>query len=145
MTYRTAIDQTASELLPLIEKGQTPSDLLRKSMTVYRKSLVTDIVQKTSVQFTLSWSHYVFLMGDNDIQERSFYEIEATSQDWSLRDVMVEGEDFDKAVSIAIKWAAANKNSRPYEKIKLHQGVMSAPEFDEYEIIDSARVWNLPF
>ncbi len=87
MTYRTAIGQTASDLLPLIEKGQTPSDLLRKSMTVYQKSLLTDIVQKTSVQFTLSWSHYVFLMSIKDSEERSFYEIEATSQGWALREL----------------------------------------------------------
>ncbi len=58
--------------------------------------------------------------------------------------LMVEGEDVDKAVSIAKKWAK-NKNRRPYDKISLHQGVMSTPEFDEYDIIDGFRVWNLPF
>jgi hypothetical protein len=36
--------------------------------------------------FALSWSHYVFLLGLNE-QERKFYEIEATQQNWTLRDL----------------------------------------------------------
>jgi predicted nuclease of restriction endonuclease-like (RecB) superfamily len=35
--------------------------------------------------FTLSWTHYVFLLGIPDADERSFYEIEATQQDWNLK------------------------------------------------------------
>jgi predicted nuclease of restriction endonuclease-like (RecB) superfamily len=35
--------------------------------------------------FTLSWSHYVFLIGVDNPNERSFYEIEATKQNWTLR------------------------------------------------------------
>lgn len=34
--------------------------------------------------FLLSWSHYVFLMGIDDAGERSFYEIEAAQNNWSL-------------------------------------------------------------
>ena len=37
--------------------------------------------------FTLSWSHYVFLLGIQNGQERSFYEIEATAQNWTLREL----------------------------------------------------------
>ncbi|KQO26864.1 hypothetical protein ASF11_04120 [Acidovorax sp. Leaf76] len=37
--------------------------------------------------FTLSWSHYVFLLGIKHAEERSFYEIEATQQQWTLRDL----------------------------------------------------------
>jgi len=36
--------------------------------------------------FTLSWSHYVFLMGLKET-ERSFYEIEAAQQGWTLREL----------------------------------------------------------
>jgi predicted nuclease of restriction endonuclease-like (RecB) superfamily len=35
--------------------------------------------------FTLSWTHYVFLIGIQNADERSFYEIEATQQGWSLK------------------------------------------------------------
>ena len=37
--------------------------------------------------FTLSWSHYVLLMSLKNPEARSFYEIEAASQDWSLREL----------------------------------------------------------
>jgi predicted nuclease of restriction endonuclease-like (RecB) superfamily len=35
--------------------------------------------------FTLSWSHYLVLMRIDNPQERQFYEIEATQQNWSER------------------------------------------------------------
>jgi len=34
---------------------------------------------KSSTPFPLSWSHYVFLMGINNKNERNFYEIESIS------------------------------------------------------------------
>lgn len=34
--------------------------------------------------FSLGWTHYVFLMGINDPDERKFYEIEADAQGWNL-------------------------------------------------------------
>ena len=37
--------------------------------------------------FTLSWSHYVFLLGIKKADERSFYEIESTQQNWTLREL----------------------------------------------------------
>ncbi|MBT9549159.1 MAG: DUF1016 family protein [Candidatus Sericytochromatia bacterium] len=49
------------------------------------------IVQTVSGQFkprfSLSWSHYVFLLGIKNAEERRFYEIEATSQSWTLREL----------------------------------------------------------
>ncbi|MBR4198974.1 MAG: DUF1016 family protein [Bacteroidales bacterium] len=36
-------------------------------------------------QFTLSWSHYLILMQVENPDARSFYEIEATQQQWSVR------------------------------------------------------------
>jgi predicted nuclease of restriction endonuclease-like (RecB) superfamily len=36
--------------------------------------------------FSLSWSHYVFLLGLKE-EERNFYEIEATQQGWTLREL----------------------------------------------------------
>ena len=37
--------------------------------------------------FTLSWSHYVCLLGIKNPEERSFYEIEATNQNWAVREL----------------------------------------------------------
>jgi predicted nuclease of restriction endonuclease-like (RecB) superfamily len=40
--------------------------------------------EKFNNPFTLSWTHYVLLLTIKDPDERSFYEIEATSQGWSV-------------------------------------------------------------
>ena len=48
------------------EKGQTPS---------------------APLPFTLSWSHYLKLMRIENPDERRFYEIEATENNWSLREL----------------------------------------------------------
>jgi predicted nuclease of restriction endonuclease-like (RecB) superfamily len=37
--------------------------------------------------FTLSWTHYIFLLGIKNPDERSFYEIEATTQTWTVREL----------------------------------------------------------
>lgn len=87
LTYRDRVPQiaqTPSAQLP--RKGQTPSDQTAKNLPVSGQSDFPAKLQTLSAQFTLSWSHYIFLMGIKDAGERSFYEIEATSQNWSLRE-----------------------------------------------------------
>ena len=64
---------------------QTPSG---KSETPSRISeTAPSIPQTASAKFTLSWSHYLFLMRINNPQERKFYETEATKERWSLREM----------------------------------------------------------
>jgi hypothetical protein len=43
-----------------------------------------DLVPSPPRPFTLSWSHFVFLLAVKDPNKRSFYEIEASAQDWPL-------------------------------------------------------------
>lgn len=62
------IGQTSSGQLAIPSKSQTVSGQFKKP-------------------FTLSWSHYVFLLGIKNPDERSFYEIEASNQDWTLREL----------------------------------------------------------
>ncbi|NEV62759.1 PDDEXK nuclease domain-containing protein [Thiorhodococcus minor] len=61
------------------------------SQTLSGKSLAVEIprtaLAKSDVPWTLSWSHYLFLMGIRDPDERAFYEIEATNEGWSLREL----------------------------------------------------------
>ena len=74
--YSPRISQTLSDLSALHTPesiGQTLSGLLG-----------ADIGKRP---FTLSWSHYVFLLGIKNAEERSFYEIESTQQNWTLRDL----------------------------------------------------------
>ncbi len=85
--YHDRIGQTLSDLLPAKQKSQTLSDLLQKSGTLSRKAKTSGRNSDNSSVFTLSWSHYVFLMTVKNAEERSFYEIEATEQNWSLREL----------------------------------------------------------
>ena len=57
--------------------------------------LTYQIRQTVSDQFTLSYSHYLFLMRIDNLDERKFYEIEATSSNWSLRELK---RQFDSAL-----------------------------------------------
>ena len=57
------------------------------SETLSRKLFSTRNVKTSSVQFTLGWSHYVLLMGMRNLEERSFYEVEAAASDWSVREL----------------------------------------------------------
>ncbi len=61
--------------------------LARKSETASRKSGSAKEGREPALPFSLSWSHYVFLTGIKNTDERSFYEIEATTQGWPLREL----------------------------------------------------------
>ncbi|OBW41355.1 hypothetical protein AB670_02332 [Chryseobacterium sp. MOF25P] len=54
--------------------------------TLYDESKKS-ISQTLSVNFKLSWSHYLKLMRIKDINERKFYEIESFKNNWSLREL----------------------------------------------------------
>ncbi len=51
------------------------------------QTLSAELVKTKTPDFKLSWSHYLFLMGLDDINERKFYEIEAYKNNWSLREL----------------------------------------------------------
>ncbi|NCC60901.1 MAG: DUF1016 domain-containing protein [Verrucomicrobiae bacterium] len=51
------------------------------------KKAVPDIWQTLSAVFKLSWSHYVALLTLDNPEERSFYEIEAAVNSWSVREL----------------------------------------------------------
>ena len=72
------IGQTKSGQLEK-QKSQTGSGQLQKSIELP--------LPMEEYPFTLSWSHYVFLLGIKNLDERSFNEIEATGQNWTLREL----------------------------------------------------------
>jgi predicted nuclease of restriction endonuclease-like (RecB) superfamily len=78
---RIPISETASRKLKPARNTTTTSVGIEKSETVSRK------LPKVSSPFCLSWSHYVFLLGIKNPDERSFYEIEATNQNWAVREL----------------------------------------------------------
>ncbi len=76
---KAQISRMASGQLPKIPKGQTASDQLAFAVSLKEP--------QENPSFVLSWSHYVLLMSIHDVPERNFYEIEASQQNWSLREL----------------------------------------------------------
>jgi predicted nuclease of restriction endonuclease-like (RecB) superfamily len=64
-------------------------DVNRKYETVSSISKNEDRVElsKVTLNFILTWSHYLFLINIEDQKERKFYEIEAIKYRWSLREL----------------------------------------------------------
>lgn len=79
--YHPQIGQTVSDQSSLVQIGQTPSD---PSGRVKIHQTASGISGASPV---LSWSHYVLLITIKNPAERSFYEIEAASGNWSLREL----------------------------------------------------------
>jgi predicted nuclease of restriction endonuclease-like (RecB) superfamily len=65
--------------------GQTAPDQFTLAASPQNPSL--DTIQQLSRCFTLGWSNYVELLTISDPDERSFYEIEAAANQWSLREL----------------------------------------------------------
>lgn len=65
--------------LPQLQDKLKPTD--NKSTTNYGNT----VAPIQTPRFTLSWSHYLVLMRIENPDERSFYEIEATEQQWSVK------------------------------------------------------------
>jgi predicted nuclease of restriction endonuclease-like (RecB) superfamily len=61
--------------------SQRNLEQIRQFYTVYSKT------QTLSAEFNLSWSHYMKLMRINDVNERTFYEIESFKNNWSIREL----------------------------------------------------------
>lgn len=71
---------------------QTPSDesgkLISSTLLTNSQNHQSSLIQHTlSVNFKLSWSHYLKLMRIKDVNERKFYEIESFKNNWSLREL----------------------------------------------------------
>lgn len=65
----------------------------RISASVIRKSKQgqkinsASVVRNSEFPFSLSWTHYVQLIKIENVDERNFYEIEATQNNWSVREL----------------------------------------------------------
>jgi predicted nuclease of restriction endonuclease-like (RecB) superfamily len=95
------ISQTLSDQFNLqakfstASKRQTVSDLFgiapvptgNSRMSNKLKKLMGESGSTLTRYFTLSWSHYVLLLGIKNADERSFYEIEANQQNWTVREL----------------------------------------------------------
>lgn len=88
LLYQNRIGQTLSgqsKTKSQTVSGQLPSEGDQESLGAFQ--IVQTASGQSSRPFSLSWSHYVFLLGIKNADERSFYEIEATGQNWTLREL----------------------------------------------------------
>ena len=60
---------------------------VRQFFLVYGNLTISDCQISNPPDFTLSWTHYLVLMRIKNADERRFYEIEATSGNWSVREL----------------------------------------------------------
>ena len=80
---KNLIKELSEKLLKKFGKGFSKKNLeqMRMFYIKYSKS------QTLSAEFKLNWSHYLVLMRIDNIEERNFYEIEASQNNWSLREL----------------------------------------------------------
>ena len=72
--------------------------------------------------FTLGWTHYIFLIGIKNPQERSFYEIEATEQSWTVRELR---RQFDSGL---FERLALSRDKEGIRKLAKEGQIVSRPE-----------------
>ncbi len=92
-TEYAEIQQTLPVLAIPFSISETVSRIsLDTSKLVLKKSkgqpfLPKNIWKILSAKFSLSWSHYVVLLTINSLDERRFYELEATENAWGIREL----------------------------------------------------------
>ncbi len=92
---KAVLKRLSAHLTQKFGKGFSQRNLeqMRQFYLVYENSHTNSA--DTVCAFSLSWSHYLFLMRIDNPDERSFYEIEATKERWSLRELK---RQFDSAL-----------------------------------------------
>ncbi len=111
------IPQTVSAELPKITKTQTPSAELissSKPQTPSGKSL-SDI-------FPLSWSHYIILSRIANEDEKSFYEIESSQNNWSVRELQ---RQFDSGL---FERLSLSKDKKKVKQLAAKGQIIEKPE-----------------
>jgi predicted nuclease of restriction endonuclease-like (RecB) superfamily len=91
------LKELSAKLLAEFGRGFSEDNLalMRKFYVMYSNRLPIsetpsrklEIEVQATLPFKLSWSHYVFLMGIKDAEARSFYEIEAANNSWTLKEL----------------------------------------------------------
>ena len=85
LAYMRSFFLSYKNRLPILQSTTAKLGAPNKFQSVTGKLQST--TAKSSAPFTLSWTHYVFLLGIKNSDERSFYEIEATQQYWTVREL----------------------------------------------------------
>ncbi|MGL4934384.1 MAG: PDDEXK nuclease domain-containing protein, partial [Cetobacterium sp.] len=84
------IKNLATKLTKEFGKGFTVRnlELIRKFYMTYSEDEKTkSVISFSENPFKLSWTHYIRLVRIQNVEERSFYEIEAEKENWTVREM----------------------------------------------------------
>lgn len=151
---RTGILQTTSAKLG---RGKIAQSLIAKSSSGRKgQSPVgqSAIVQSVSGQlasstqipprpFSLSWSHYVFLLGVKNADERSFYEIESTEQNWTLVELKRQfNTGLYERLALSRDKEGIRKLAREGQTVSKPQDILKEPLVLEFLGLDEATRYS---
>lgn len=122
------LKELSNRLSPEFGKGFSVTNLqqMKNFYTIYGKQQTVSAKSENEIiqnnNFQLSWSHYLFLMRVDNIDERKFYEIETIENNWSLRELR---RQFDSSL---------------YERLSLSRDKKAIKELSEKgQIIEKAK------
>ncbi len=133
LTYAPSVEEKSQTLSGISENrqiSQTVSGQSRshKPQTLSKKFDLTQITQTLSAQLPLSWSHYLFLMGISDVNERRFYEIESANEGWSLRELKRQfNSSLYERLALSKDKAGVKKLSKKGQLIEKHSDAIKDP------------------
>ncbi len=96
-------------------------ELIRKFYLTYSKTK-SPISKSKKENFALSWTHYIRLMRIDDENERKFYEIEAVSNNWSVRELQ---RQYDSALYTRL---ALSRNKDEIMQLSVKGHIVEKPE-----------------
>lgn len=123
------ISQLSIKLTAEFGRGFSVTNLkqIRTFYLTYSKS------QTVSDLFNLSWSHYLILMRIDNLEERRFYELESTENNWSIRELK---RQFDSALyerlSLSRNKSEVRKLSEKGQIIERAQDTLKDPYILEF-------------
>ncbi|MCL2027850.1 MAG: PDDEXK nuclease domain-containing protein, partial [Bacteroidales bacterium] len=81
--YQTYSKQISQTVFAELQETNNQSNIISPAMSDQLPEKSATVLRK--LPFTLSWSHYLVLMREENPDARRFYEIEAAKQQWSVR------------------------------------------------------------
>ena len=118
---KSILKKLSQKLSDKFGRGYSEDNLgnMRKFYLCYQDKQISETVSR---KFTLSWSHYLKLIRIQNIDERNFYEIEATQNNWSFRELE---RQFDSSLYERL---ALSKDKNAIKELALQGQIIEKPE-----------------
>jgi predicted nuclease of restriction endonuclease-like (RecB) superfamily len=137
--YSPAIQQASSQTTTLAKSGT--AEIYQKSQTLFAK--FESKIEQTAYPFTLGWSHYLILMRIENEQERKFYEIEATKQQWSFRQLQRQyGSSLYERLALSRNKEEVMRLSKEGQTIEKPRDILKNPLVLEFLSLDEKSEYS---